>query len=217
METKNQTEDHIDIREEDVNIEAIKEYIRKAAEIINEELKITTKKYNVVDKPQYLERLNICCSEKELDFLSKKVPLFIKEYPYVSISDIAFTVTYIYYSLVLGEQSEDHLARTTKNKFDVRLFPKLKDSKYKTELNNWVIVKKIFMDITTGESELSTNIRRSFLFDEDNFFIDKCGGNKKRKYSRKYSKNHSRKYSKKYSKKYSRKYSRKYSKKYSRK
>ena len=213
METEDQTEDqaekHIDIREEEINIEDIKEYIREAAEIINKELEITTKKYNEVGKPPYVERLNICCSDKELDFLSLQVPLFIELYPDVSIRDIAFAVTYIYYSLVLGEQPEDHLPITTKNKHDVFSYPKKKDSKYKSYLDNWDNVKEIIMHITTGESELGTKIRRKILFDQDNFFKDNYGGNKKRKYSKKYSR--------KYSKKYSRKYSRKYSKKYSRK
>ena len=203
METKNQSVN----REEEVNIEAIKEYIIRAAKIINNELEITTKKYNEAGKPEYVNRLNRCCTEEELDFLSKKVPLFIEKYPHVSISDIAFAVTYIYYSLVLGEQSEDHLAGTTKNKFDVRIYPKSRDSKYKIELDNWDNVKIIFMDITTGESELSTNIRRSFLFGQDKFFKDKYGDNKKRKYPRKNSRKNSRKYPK-YSK-YSRKYSKK--------
>jgi len=207
MEPENQTEDHIDIREE-VNIEAIKDYIKNAAEIINDELEKTTKKKNEVGKPKYVERLNICCTEEELDLLSKKVPFFIEEYPHVSIKDIAFVLTYIYYSLVLGEQTEDYLARTTENKFNL-LNDTTIDSTYKKKLDDWNIVKDTFIKITTGDSKLSSNIRRLFFFREDNFVKDKYGGNKKRKYSKKYSRKYSRKYSKKYSKKYSRKYSRK--------
>lgn len=112
---------------------------------------------NVVTNKKIEKNLNLCCDEKIENMITKDFAEKIKktkEYNSLSYADLYLTLVYLYYSLVLGEQSEDHV-------FTMNF---LKKNAY-----NKSLVVDLYYKIATGDLKLkslniSKYIRRNLLF-----------------------------------------------------
>jgi len=131
--------------------ELARKSVIKSADIINENL-INQTSIGVYNN------LNICCNNEEYKLLIDKVMLLQKNYPCVKIEAISFAIVILYYSLNLCEQNEEHLYISVK---ELSCYSEYLDL---TDIHN---VIDIYMCIATRDSELASNIRRSFLFNEE--------------------------------------------------
>ena len=56
-----------------------------------------------------LNKLNICCRDDERIFLTKLEPIIRQQYPTILCKYLYIVIIYLYYALILNEQSEDYL------------------------------------------------------------------------------------------------------------
>lgn len=133
---------------------------------IAEIMKIYIYKYNYsCENPTPSKYINICCEEEQIDFLKPILNILQENNPkpigYTDLyyqSIMYFLLLYLYYSLVLGEQSDDLL--DTKILFYIIYKYWGNHSESKTIYN---VIYKLYIDITTSDISYCSQIRRMFF------------------------------------------------------
>jgi hypothetical protein len=123
-------------------------------------------KYNYANEnPTLAKYINICCEQEQIDFLqpilnilqeNNPKPEGYSDYYYQSI--MYFLILYLYYSLVLGEQSDDLLDTKILSYIIYRFWGNYEESK--TIYN---VIFKLYIDITTSDITYCSQIRRMFF------------------------------------------------------
>lgn len=96
---------------------------------------------------------NRCCSVKERDMILFLVPFLWWMYPHMTCKDLVITLMYLYFSLTLGEQTEDRLRRSV----------------YTNYADDPEAVTRIYYELSTQDVllegwNLGSGIRQALLF-----------------------------------------------------
>jgi hypothetical protein len=137
-------------------------------------------KYNSQTDKQVLSKyINICCDQSQIDFLLPILDVIQKNNPkpntytdsyYESI--MFLLLLYLYYSLVLGEQTDDYLDSRLLSHIIYRYW-----GNYKESIGIFNVVYKLYIDITTGDLNYCSQIRRMFFGMEP--LLENCNCNNK--------------------------------------
>jgi hypothetical protein len=123
-------------------------------------------KYNYSDpNPTPSKYINICCDQEQIEFLKPILYMLQDNNPKPgTYSDIYyqtimyFLLIYLYYSLVLGEQSDDLLDTKILSYIIFRFWGNQKES-----ITIYNIIFKLYIDISTSDISYCSQIRRMFF------------------------------------------------------
>jgi hypothetical protein len=123
-------------------------------------------KYNYSNEsPTLAKYINICCEQEQIDFLkpiliilqeNNPKPIGYTEYYYQTI--MYFLLIYLYYSLVLGEQTDDQLDTKLLSYIVYRFWGNHVESK---QIFN--VIFKLYIDVSISDISYCSHIRRIFF------------------------------------------------------
>lgn len=138
-------------------------------EIFNQIANIITKYIYIVNntyiKPDKISDINICCDNNQIEFLTPIIEIIIINNPKpLSYTDtyyntiMYFLIIYLYYGLVLGEQSSDYVD-TKLIAYCIKKFW----GNYSESIMIYNVVQKLYYDITISDIKYCSLVRRMFF------------------------------------------------------